>query len=591
MSVASSKRVGASPPSDGVRPGSQARIRVGLVGAPERVDVLVVGLGVTGAGVALDAASRGLSVLAVDAHDLAFGTSRWSSKLAHGGLRYLASGSVGVAWESAVERGILLTRTAPHLVRPLPFLIPLIPAVSRAAAVVDFAGLWAGDALRRSARTPGRLLPRPRRLSRRQVAALAPGVRADARGGLVFWDGQLEDDARLVTALARTAVAHGADVRHRVRVRVVRRAAVGPLGDAGGRGGADPSGGTGQRAAGAALDGAEAMVDAEPARGTELLGGAGAWLAAELRDENTGHESVVKARAVINACGVWADELVDDVRLRPSRGTHLVVRADAAGSTRAALNVAIPGSVSRWVFSLPQADGTAYIGLTDDPITGAVPDVPAPGDGDAEFLLSVINQALARPLGEADVLGSFAGLRPLLDAAGQTADLSRKHAVHRSPNGVITVVGGKLTTYRKMAEDAVDATGLAPGRCVTRDLPLLGATGPSASGSDAGGSDAGRCGAGALAADAGATGRLARRFGAEAELVLATAREATGLPEAELTAPAARGATLAELVFAITHEGARTVEDLLDRRTRVGLVPADRAAAVPLAERALSLVG
>src|SRR5690349_9004852 len=164
----------------------------------EIVDVLVVGLGATGAGAALDAASRGLTVAAIDAHDLAFGTSRWSSKLIHGGLRYLASGQVDVAHESAVERGVLMCRTAPHLVRALPFVLPLTPLVSRSQAAVSRAGLLAGDALRLAARTPRSVLPGPRRLSPVETLRLAPALRPyGLRGGLLSWDGQLADDARL----------------------------------------------------------------------------------------------------------------------------------------------------------------------------------------------------------------------------------------------------------------------------------------------------------------------------------------------------------------------------------------------------------
>src|SRR4051794_12304939 len=176
-------------------------------------DLLVVGLGITGAGVALDAASRGLSVLAVDAHDLAFGTSRWSSKLVHGGLRYLAKGQVGVAHESARERHLLMTRTAPHLCRAMPMVIPLTPAMSRAQGLLAMQGLRAGDLLRTASRTPRQVLPRPRRLSVAQTITKVPTVRRDRlRGGLLSYDGQLEDDARLVVALARTAVAHGASL-------------------------------------------------------------------------------------------------------------------------------------------------------------------------------------------------------------------------------------------------------------------------------------------------------------------------------------------------------------------------------------------
>ncbi len=168
---------------------------------------------------ALDAASRGLSVVAVDAHDVAHGTSRWSSKLVHGGLRYLAKGQLDVAHESAVERGILMQTTAPHLVRALPMLLPLTPSISRTQAALARAGIRAGDLLRLSARTERETLPRPRRIGVTETLTLAPVVRREGlRGSILSWDGQLEDDARLVLAVARTAVAHGARVHTRVRV-------------------------------------------------------------------------------------------------------------------------------------------------------------------------------------------------------------------------------------------------------------------------------------------------------------------------------------------------------------------------------------
>src|SRR3954452_2174336 len=179
------------------------------------VDVLVVGGGVTGAGVALDAASRGLSVALLERHDLAWGTSRWSSKLVHGGLRYLAQGAVGVAHESARERAILLARTAPHLVRPIPVVVPLLPAVDRGAERLTRAGFVAGDILRRAAGTRVGVLPRSRRVSVPETTRLAPSVRREGlRGALVTWDGQLEDDARLVVRLARTAASPGASLLH-----------------------------------------------------------------------------------------------------------------------------------------------------------------------------------------------------------------------------------------------------------------------------------------------------------------------------------------------------------------------------------------
>ena len=242
--------------------------------------------------------------------------------------------------------------------------------------------------------------------------------------------------------------------------------------------------------------------------------------------------------------------------------------------SRTAVTVPVPGAANRFVFLLPQPDATIYVGLTDEPVEGPVPDVPEPTDAEIGFLLDVVAAAFDRPLRRSDVVGAYAGLRPLLDSDGTTADLSRRHAVLTSDSGVVTVVGGKLTTYRRMAEDAVDATGLAPGRCRTRALPLLGAA-PRAE-----------------LARLEAPARLVRRFGTEAALVLDTARRVTGLGDEELLAPVAPHlpATLAELVFGVTHEGATDADDLLDRRTRIGLVPQDRETARPAAERALQLV-
>lgn len=496
-----------------------SRLHPGLAGAPRSVDVLVVGLGVTGAGVALDAAARGLSVLVVDAHDVAFGTSRWSSKLVHGGLRYLAHGRVGVARESAVERGVLMETTAPHLTRALPMLLPLTPGVSRAHAALAGAGLVAGDVLRRTAGTSASTLPRTRRVGPDEALRLAPGLRRSGlRGGLLAFDGQLEDDARLVTCLARTAAQQGAEVRTRARVLTA----------------------TGTRAT--------------------------------LRDELTGQTHEVTARAVVNAAGVWAGTISPDVRLKPSRGTHLVLRAASVPGLATALTVPVPGSTSRFVLALPQPDGTVHVGLTDEETDGDVPDVPRGTEAEIGFLLDVVGTALEVEVRRSDVVGTFAGLRPLLQAGGETADLSRAHAVLTSPSGVVTVVGGKLTTYRRMAEDALDAVGLATAPCRTRTLPLLGAAPRE------------------LLSRLAAPPRLVRRFGTEAALVLATAVEVTGLPESELLDPGPQGVTLAELVFGVTHEGAADVDDLLDRRTRVGLVPEDRTRAEPMARHALDLV-
>ncbi|WP_406271940.1 glycerol-3-phosphate dehydrogenase/oxidase [Nocardia sp. NBC_00881] len=489
------------------------------LGDGAEIDILVIGGGATGAGTALDAAARGLRTVLVERHDLAFGTSRWSSKLIHGGLRYLAGGRVGLAHESAVERGILIATTAPHLVRPLPQLVPLIPSFGPAQSAFVRAGFLAGDVLRRGAGTPAAILPRSRRVSAAEVLRLAPTVRRDGlRGGLQSWDGQLVDDARLVVALARTAAAQGATVLTR----------------------------------------AEAL---------DVTG-----KSATLRDTLTGETVELRPRTVVNATGVWADQVDPSIELRPSRGTHLVFTAASFGGLNASLTVPVPGSTSRFVFAFPAAHDRVYLGLTDEDAPGPVPDEPEPTDAEIDFLLDTINQVLREPLTRSDIRGSYAGLRPLLQTADDsTADISRKHAVLRSPTGVVTIVGGKLTTYRRMAQDAVDAAvaygGLTARPCHTRRIPLVGAV------------------SGAARDRIGAPPVLIERYGSEAATVLAAARRDPALAE-----PVAPGMDVigAEFAFAVSHEGALDADDLLDRRTRIGLVAEDRAAAAPAAAAALA---
>ncbi|MGY1609806.1 glycerol-3-phosphate dehydrogenase/oxidase [Geodermatophilus sp. SYSU D00700] len=477
------------------------------------VDVVVVGGGVTGAGVALDAAVRGLSVVLLERADLAAGTSRWSSKLVHGGLRYLAHGELGLARESARERAVLARTTAPHLVRPLPFLVP--DAAGRDVSAVGALGGRLGDAVRVSVRGGRGSLPGTRRVGAAEAARLVPALRP-GRGGAVFWDGQLADDARLVVALARTAAAHGTRVLTGARV--------------------------------VAVDGRDvhAVVDGEPV--------------------------TVRAGAVVNATGVWAQALAPGIRLAPSRGSHLVVRAGRLGDPAAALTVPLPGSRSRYVFALPQPGGLVYLGLTDEPVPGPVPDDdPLPSDAEVAQLLGTVNRVLAVPLTRDDVVGSFAGLRPLVlpESAGRgpgdaTADLSRRHLL-RWDGPVLSVVGGKLTTYRAMAEQAVDDVVARLGRGArhsrTAALPLAGAAPP------------------AELARVRASARLVARYGTEAPRVAALGADpvVAGRPE-----------TVGELRFGVRAEGARTVADLLDRRVRLGLVPADREPAVAVAEAVLA---
>ena len=299
-----------------------------------------------------------------------------------------------------------------------------------------------------------------------------------------------------------------------------------------------------------------------------------------LRDELTGGTREVAARAVVNATGVWAGDLDADVTLRPSRGTHLVLRAETLPGLRTAVTAPVPGSTSRFVLVLPQPDGTVYVGLTDEPVEGPVPDVPVPTEPEIGFLLDVVSAAFAHDLRRDDVVGAFAGLRPLLDADGTTADLSRRHAVLSSRSGVVTVVGGKLTTYRRMAEDAVDRA-VSDAGLVGRALPH-----PVAA--------AARCrtprrprGCSSTTHDWSAASAPRRAW------CSTPPARPPGSPTTSCWRPLAEHlpATLAELVFGVTHEAAVDVDDLLDRRTRIGLVPADRALAAPAAERALALVG
>lgn len=518
---------------DGLRTGSDSSDQ------NAHVDLVVIGAGVTGAGVALDAATRGLDVLIVDAHDIAFGTSRWSSKLAHGGLRYLATGNVGIARRSALERGILMGTTAPHLTHAVTQVVPVQDRYTPGQKTAPRVGFIAGDALRIAARTPSSTLPPSRTVSRQRVAELCPAVdTSDLRFGYVNHDGQLVDDARLVTALVRTAAGYGARVLTHCR--------------------------------------------AVEAHGDRVV----------LQDDldATSSPVTVTAGAVVNATGVWAGHLDPQVTVRPSRGTHLVIDAAAVGNPTGALTVPVPGHSSRFCFILPEQLGRCYIGITDEDLgTDTIPDVPEAPDSDVQWILDVVNQALAVDLTTDDVLGAFAGLRPLVQfndsAEGSTADLSREHVILTGEGEdatFITVTGGKLTEYRLMAEQTVDLvaeklrdTGSTPGPCVTTSLPLVGA--PGAPGvEDVRSSDL-----------AGLPTSMVDRFGHEAPAVLRTC------PVDRPLEPVAPGidTVRAEFAWHVSHEGALTVEDLIDRRSRIGLVDADREACLATAQEILDAVG
>lgn len=445
-------------------------------------DVLVVGGGITGVGVALDAVSRGLRATLVEAEDLAFGTSRFSSKLVHGGLRYLATGDVATARESARERHLLMSTIAPHLIRPLPQLLPFAPGVTARQRAAGAIGMAMGDALRMQARTARSVLPGPHPVRARTARRLFPALREHGlRGGMITYDGQLIDDAALVVAVARTAAAGGARILTRVRAEALR------------------------------ADGATIV------------------------DTVTGERADLRARSVINATGVWAGTLDEALTVRPSRGTHIVLDAADLSDPTAALTIPLEGSISRYVFALPQRGGRVIAGLTDEDAPGPIPRVAAPTEPEIDFLLATLNRLLASPLARSHVRGAFAGLRPLVSSgAAASADVSRRHLVRASDDGFVSVLGGKLTTYRRMAEDAVDLAtrirGIAAPQSTTATRRLLGSPAPEAG-----------------------------------EPVV----DGTGI---------ARGA----IERAVLVEGALTVDDVLDRRTRVGLVAEERARARPV---------
>lgn len=503
----------------------EAELRqLGVDGSPqEELDLVVIGGGITGAGIALDAVTRGLSVVLLEKHDLAFGTSRWSSKLAHGGLRYLSKGRVGIARHSALERGRLMKHNAPHLVRALAQVTPLDKGTNLFQKAAVRAGYYAGDLLRASAHTPGSILPQSARVDRRRALELCPTARQEGlKGAWVNYDGQMIDDARMVTAVARTAAREGAKIL--------------------------------------------TYCEVLEATGKSV----------RVRDTLGDRTFDFAAHGVVNATGVWAGGLDPNIHIKPSRGTHLVLDAAALGNPTGALTVPLPGSVSRYLFAMPEQLGRVYLGLTDVETPGEIPEVPDTPEEDVDFLLENFNKYLERKLTRDDVLGTFTGIRPLIDdgEGGESADVSRKHATIVAENGLVSIVGGKFTEYRQMAEEAVDEVvrlqDLHAGDCRTANFPLVGAPKHRDS---------------LRVRDADLIGlpkSMIDRFGYEAPAVMASCTM-----ENPLGKVAGLTITCAELEYAATHEGALTVDDILDRRTRIGLVPADRERALAAAEEAL----
>ena len=504
------------------READRARLR------DEVVDVLVIGGGVTGAGAALDAASRGLTVGLVEARDWASGTSSRSSKLIHGGLRYLEQFAFPLVHEALQERARLVTTIAPHLVRPLPFLLPLTAPVWQRAyygagvALYDVLGAAFGA---------DRGIPAHRHLSRSKTLAAFPGLRPDAvTGAIRYWDAQV-DDARHTLAVVRTAAGYGARVLSSARV-------VGLLRD-------------GEAAA-------------APVVGVRV---------ADLTDGST---FPVRARSVIAATGVWSDDIgamlgaeAPSLKVRASKGVHLVLPRDAVDGNPLSPSGLILRTPTSVLFVIPWGEHW-LIGTTDTPwhLDRAH---PAASSADIAYILAQVNQVLVRPVRADAIVGVYAGLRPLLAGeADQTSRLSREHAVVTPVPGLVLVAGGKYTTYRVMAEDAVDAAVVGlPGvpKSRTAHLPLVGAHRW----------DAVRDAAPELAETSGlpedAVQRLLHRHGDQVGDVLALVREDPSLGVPVTGAP---DYLTAEVVHAVTAEGARHLDDVLTRRTRISIETAHR---------------
>ncbi|MGI8331453.1 glycerol-3-phosphate dehydrogenase/oxidase [Actinomadura scrupuli] len=477
--------------------------------AETEFDVLVVGGGIVGAGVALDAVSRGLSVAMVEARDWAAGTSSRSSKLIHGGLRYLEQKDFRLVREALRERGLLLHRLAPHLVRPVPFLLPLRNRVWERFYIGT--GITLYDTL-----GGAHALPRHRQLSRRAALREAPGLRPDALvGAIQYYDAQV-DDARLTMMVARTAAQYGATVATRAEV-------------------------TGFLREGARVTGALVL------------------------DLESGQEIAVRAQRVINATGVWTDDArnMADARtaysVRASKGVHFVVPRDRI-HLATGLILRTEKSV---LFVIPW--GRHWIVGTTDTESDRRIDAPVADRADIDYLLEHVNAVLRTPLTYDDIQGVYAGLRPLVDGrADDTTKLSREHTVFEPVPGLVVVTGGKYTTYRVMAKDAVDvaAAGMetAVAESVTDRVPIAGAVGFEVLWNER------RRIAEQSGLHIARVEHLLRRYGSCTDELLQLIEAEPGLGE---PIPGAEDYLKAEAVYAASHEGALHLEDVLSRRTRI----------------------
>ena len=499
--------------------------------AQDEFDVVVVGGGITGAGAVLDAASRGLKVALVERDDFASGTSSKSSKLVHGGLRYLQQGDVRLVYQALRERK-RLRKNAPHLVSVLPFMIPILTkngVVSKKIARALGSAMWMYDI------TGGwRIGKIHRRLSAKKAFAHLPTMpREKLASAYLYFDAEA-DDARLVVAVLQTAAERGAVIANRCSV---------------------------------------SSIDSASTTSHALT----------VVDTLTEQSLTVRTRSIINATGVWADDVraldekIHPDTIRPAKGVHLTVPWE---KVRNDIAVVIPVPRDRrslfvvpWI---PNGDGTyrfTYIGTTDTDYKGPVNDPQCTKD-DIEYVLTALNSSITTGVTEEDVTGVWSGLRPLVksDAAtsGRTADLSRRHKVVASPQGIVTVTGGKLTTYREMAEDAVDEVCRllnVKTSSKTKTLSLHGARGTRSS---------------SRPQDA----HLYSRYGSHASVLKKMIEQDPTLGEELVPGlPYLR----CEAVYAVTHEMAVSVDDVLTRRTRARLL--DRRACVAVARDVASLIG
>jgi glycerol-3-phosphate dehydrogenase len=501
-------------PDDRLSPDNR-RAAIERFGA-EEFDIVVIGGGATGTGSALDAASRGLSVALLEARDYAAGTSSRSSKLIHGGLRYLEQKDFGLVREALRERGLLLKKLAPHLVKPVPFLFPL---EQRWETPYIGAGMILYDTLGGGHQG----VPRHRHLSKRKAMRIAPALRDDAMiGAFQYYDAQV-DDARHTMTLARTAAHYGAAVANNIAV-------VGFLRE-------------GERVTGVVA-----------------------------RDAHTGEEIKVRAKQVINCTGVWTDDIQNMVgergkfHVRASKGVHLLIPRD-----RLQLDTGLILRTEKSVlFVIPW--GRHWIVGTTDTDWELDRAHPAASRSDIDYIFEHVNKVLREPLTHEDVEGVYAGLRPLLSHESEsTSKLSREHTVAVPVPGLVAIAGGKYTTYRVMAKDAVDTAArsmeMRVPPSITHETPLIGADGYFAL----------RNRKEALAAETGLhparIEHLLNRFGSRIfELTAEIARD----PELAKPLPGADDYLAAEVRHAVTHEGAQHLEDVLTRRTRISIEAWDR---------------